>query len=364
MQAVAAQFPADNEIAVLTADALMVASFAAEGDDFDHSMMAAALVLLETVLKRAPEHTPAIHFYIHASEVAGKPELAEPYADQLARLAPRASHLVHMPSHTFYWMGRYQDAAETNRRAVMLGIENARRLGLPEPEGVWGLPYHAHNVIFGLGGALMAGDSRIALDLARPLVEAAGPRETAEPWWQLLAASGYFAMARFDPAGTLALPEPKLPYLKAAWHYARGESLIWSGDPAGAAKEREAIPATIVTGTPDEEAVAAEQMLGITRAVLAGRIAMAERRWADAATAFREGAVIEETKSFSDFTDPPAFWYPVRRDLAAALLAGGDAAGAQREAQAALALRKLDPVAMQTLAAARAALAKDSPLVR
>ena len=65
----------------------------------------------------------------------------------------------------------------------------------------------------------------------------------------------------------------------------------------------------------------------------------------------------------SYFSDPPAFWYPVRRDLAAALLAGGDAAGARREAEAALRLRVLDPVAEQTLAAARAALAKDSPLL-
>lgn len=360
MQAVAARFPEDNEIAVLTADALMVASFAEE-DGYDHKLMDQAVVLLERVLARAPEHTPAIHFYIHATEVIGKPALAEAYADRLANLAPRASHLVHMPSHTYYWVGRYQDAAETNHRAVQIGKDNAKALGLPAPKGVWDLPYHAHNVIFGLGGALMAGDSRIGLDLARPLVESASQRDKGEPWWELLAASGLFAMARFDPAATLELPEPKLPYLKAAWHYARGESQVWAGNLAAARQEIEAIPASIATGKPDKEAIAAEQMLGITRAVLTGRIAMAEQRWGDAAIAFREGAVLEETESFSDFTDPPAFWYPVRRDLAAALLAAGDAAGAQREAAQALTLRRNDPVALRTLAAARARLALDSP---
>ncbi len=363
MQTVAARFPADNEIAVLTADALMVASFAEEGG-YNHRLMDQAVVLLEQVLARAPQHTPAIHFYIHATEVIGKPGLAEAYADRLADLAPRASHLVHMPSHTYYWVGRYQDAAETNHRAVQIGKDNAKALGLPAPKGVWDLPYHAHNVIFGLGGALMAGDSRIGLDLARPLVETASQRDKGEPWWELLAASGLFAMARFDPAATLQLPEPKLPYLKAAWHYARGESQVWAGDLAAARLEMEAIPTKIATGKPDKEAIAAEQMLGITRAVLTGRIAMAEQRWADAAAAFREGAVLEETESFSDFTDPPAFWYPVRRDLAAALLAAGDAAGAQREAQAALNLRKHDPIALRTLAAARARLALDSPQLR
>ena len=367
MQQVAAQFPFDDQMGVLAADALMVAAFTEDGD-YDHGLLADCLKLLETVLARAPEYTPAIHFYIHATEVVGKPQLAVPYAEQLARLAPRASHLVHMPSHTWYWVGRYEDAADTNRRAVEIDKANAKRLGLGPPQGVWGLPYHSHNVIFGLGGALMAGDSRTALDLARPLVEMAAQRDKSEPATELLAASGYFALARFDPTSVMALPEPKLPYLKAAWHYARAESLVWAGDLAGARHERKAIPISIAKGKaddwPHDGTSAAEQMLGITRAVIEGRIAMAERRWGDAANAFRQGAGFEETKEFAYFNDPPAFWYPVRRDLAAALLAAGDAAAAQREAEASLRLRQLDPVAEQILAAARTVLGKDSPPLR
>lgn len=361
MKRVAEQFPEDNEIAWLAADALMVGSFA-QDDGYDRGMMDQAIALLERVLARSPKHTPAIHFYIHATEVIGKPALAEAYADALPALAPRASHLVHMPSHTWYWVGRYQDAADTNRRAVEIGKSNAKALGIAEPEGVWKLPYHAHNVIYGLGGALMAGDSRTALDLARPLVERSSTQDKAPPWSQLLAASGYFALARFDPSAALAAPEPKLDYLKAARRYARAEALVWQGDLAGARAERDAIPESVAKGPrndwPKDATVAAEAMLGITRAVIDGRIAMAEGRFADAAAAFRKGAVLEETKEFSDFTDPPAFWYPVRRDLAAALLAAGDAAGAQREAQASLDLRKLDPAAQQILTAARLALSK------
>ena len=361
MQQVAAQFPLDDQIAVLAADALMVAAFAVDAG-YDPAPLAASLKLLETVLARAPEYTPAIHFYIHATEVAGTPALAVPFAGQLQRLAPRASHLVHMPSHTWYWVGRYQAAADANRQAVAIDLANAERLGLAPPQGVWGLRYHAHNVIFGLGGALMAGDARTALDLARPLVEMAAQRTQPEPATELLAASGYFALARFDPATVMALPQPKLAYLKAAWHYARAESLVWMGDLAGARREREAIPIAVAAGQPadwpSDGTTAAEQMLGITRAVIDGRIAMAERRWADAAAAFRKGAAFEETKEFAYFSDPPAFWYPVRRDLAAALLAGGDAAGAQREAEASLKLRVRDPAAEQILAEAKAALAK------
>ena len=350
MQKVAARYPEDNEIAVLTADALMVSAFVEDADDFDHAALDAAIPLLETVLKRASEHTPAIHFYIHATETVGEPEKAERYADQLARLAPNASHLVHMPSHTFFWVGRYQDAADTNWRAVEIGKANAKRLGLPEPRGVFDLPYHSHNVIFGLGGAMMAGDGRTALNLARPLVAHSTEREKAEPFSQMLAAAGYFAMARFDdPAAVLALAEPKLPYLKAARHYARGETMVWLRDLAGAKAELAAIPAKVAEGTIDRDHRAPEQMLGITRGVLEGRIALAEGRAKDAVTAFTAAADIEETKDFMQFSDPPAFWYPVRRDVAAALLATGDAAGARAAAAASLRLRPRDAVAEDVL---------------
>jgi tetratricopeptide (TPR) repeat protein len=351
MRRVQRRFPADNAIAVLTADAILVSGI--QRDDPDVARAREAVAMLEPVLKRAPDFTPAIHFYIHATEAAFEPQLAEPYAHRLGALAPNASHLQHMPSHTYYWVGRYQDAADANRRAVEIGIAQAKALGVAAPEGVWGLPYHMHNVIFGIGGAIMAGDSRTALFLARPLVDVAQVKATGGPIEQLLGACGYYALARFDPAATLALPEPKLPYLKAAWHYARGEALAWKGDLAGVKVERDAIPRTLVTGKITDEARAPEQMLGIMRGVLTGRIAMLEGKPGEAATAFGAAAATEETKDFMRFSDPPAFWYPVRRDVAAALLAAGDRKGAAAAAQASLKLRPRDPVALEILARAQ-----------
>ncbi|MEQ1641311.1 MAG: tetratricopeptide repeat protein, partial [Novosphingobium sp.] len=95
------------------------------------------------------------------------------------------------------------------------------------------------------------------------------------------------------------------------------------------------------------ESKAPDQMVSIVRLVLTGRLAMAEGRWADAAAAFKSAAEIEETEDFMRFADPPAFWYPVRRDYSAALLAAGDKDGALREIDAALKLRPKDPVAME-----------------
>ena len=342
MNTLAARYPTDDEIAVMAADAWLVTE-AKTPDDWKLNAET-AMPLLEGVLKRHPDDTPAIHFYIHATEAAGVPALAERYADRLAKLAPRASHLVHMPSHTYYWVGRYQDAADANARAVEIGVENARALGLPPPDGVWGLPYHVHNVTYGLGGALQAGDAKIALSLGRPLVERSQGRATGSPFNQVIAASGYFAMARFaDPSEVLALPQPKLPTLTAAWHYARGEAQARQGNPAAVRSEAAAISGPTGKLSDDDGSRQAQQLTLIARNVLIGRAAMLERRPVDAALAFRQAAELQEGEAFSMLTDPPGWYYPVRRDLAEALLAAGDRAGAKREAAAALAYRLKDP---------------------
>lgn len=348
MAALASTYPDDKEIAVVAADAWLETP--SDGPDDQVMNARLAMLLLEGVLKRDPDYTPAIHFYIHATEWARTPGLAEPYADRLERLAPKASHLVHMPSHTYFWVGRYQDAADANMRAVQLGIENAKALGLKMPDGIWGLPYHSHNVSFGLGGAIEAGDAKTALFLGRPLVERAQAQAEAPLYLEMMAARGYYAMALFaDPAAVLALPRPKLPMVINEWHYARGEAFARNGNAAGVRAEAAAIRGLKATDAKDGLTAIAQGVVMLTRNVLIGRAAMIERRFDDAATAFRAAAEIEESPDFSASADPPEFYYPVRRDLAVALLVAGDPKGARVEAAAALASRPRDPGTLAVL---------------
>jgi hypothetical protein len=349
MQAMSAREPGDNELGVLAADAWLQTAPKKSPEEKRNAQV--AMSLLEPVLKRAPEYSPAIHFYIHATEMAGVPILAEPYADRLAKLAPQASHLIHMPSHTYYLVGRYQDAADANMRAVELGIQNAKALGMPPPDGVWGLPYHMHNVSFGLGGALEAGDARGALALGRPLVWRSQRQIKAPIDMQMVAANGYYAMARFaNPSEVLALPVPVLPLFKATWHYARGEAYSRLGRVNGVRAEAAAIEGMGGAQSKDDGGPQAQQLIMIARGVLTGRAAMMEHRFKDAAVAFRQAAQLEESAEFSLVSDPPGWYYPVRRDLAAALLASGDRAGARKEAAGALDYRKKDPGTLALLA--------------
>ncbi len=197
---------------------------------------------------------------------------------------------------------------------------------------------------FGLGGALEAGDADIALKLGRPLVERSQVKAEAPPYAQMIAANGYYALARFaDPAEVLALPEPKLPFLQAAWHYARGEAFARRSDAANVRKEAAAIHGVTGELNKDDGSLQAQTMTYIARNVLTGRAATMEHRPQEAAMAFAQAAELQEGDDFSSVSDPPAWHYPVRRDLASALLEEGDVTGARKEAEAALKYRPRDP---------------------
>ncbi|RYD53829.1 MAG: hypothetical protein EOP60_09445, partial [Sphingomonadales bacterium] len=311
MEKIAAMAPADDAIAVLTADARMIAA-----NDWNAETMKRPVELLEGVLARNPDYAPAIHFYVHATEGAAYPERAEKFADRLAIVAPAASHLVHMPSHTYYWIGRYGDAATSNFNAVKIDKANAERLNLPGPHAVWKLAYHGHNVHFGLGGALMSGDGEIGLKLALPMIEmAANAKEPAGNFMQAVLGEAYIAVARFGtPEQMLAIADPgdKSAVAQALWRYARGEALARKGDFAGVRREARQVPGKIA----NDKSGMATALLAISRNVLDGRVAMLEGKPTKAVAFFTAAAAIEEAKPLSNYSDPPLWWYPVRRDVA------------------------------------------------
>ena len=76
-----------------------------------------------------------------------------------------------------------------------------------------------------------------------------------------------------------------------------------------------------------------------------------------AAPLFRKAAEIQE-KAFVTFTDPPVFWYPPRRSLAAAELAAGQTANAAEEAREVLKHWPNDPMSLTVLADAERKLGK------
>lgn len=345
MDAIAQRFPNDNEIASLAAHALMTP---ARSNNL--SGLPRANALLEGVLARSPNDTAAIHYYIHGTEFAGVAGRALPYAERLSDLAPDASHLVHMAAHTLMRLGRYEDVGVVNARALKADADYQAAMGYQGP--LSDQRYYLHNYMFGLAGAMMAGDSALALKyadhaaIAFPKTAFPGRRDNA-------AARSLIAYGRYAPARALALAEPGADQLniRIYRHYARGEAYAALGNATGVLTESRAIEAL----TPPAGDASNGFVIAISRRVLEGRAAMLTGDYDRASRRFSEAAIIQE-QAYGAAFDPPPWWYPVRRSAAAAHLKAGRYAVAAREARKSLDAWPRDAMALRVLGEAEAKL--------
>jgi tetratricopeptide (TPR) repeat protein len=345
------RFPGDDEIAELAAHALLTP---ARYDNY--SGVPRAIELLEPILKRKPNDTAAIHYYIHATEFAGHAATALPYAERLADLAPGAAHLVHMGAHTMMHVGLYQEVAVKDAEALKVDADFKAAQGLTVPAS--DQRYYLHNFQFGLAGALMSGDQDLALKCA----DHAGKAFNQAPVDRRVTAASrsLVALGRYAPDRALAVPEnPDDKRIQKIYrHYARGEAFAARGD-AGAVQRE----AAAITALGAEASSAAEngavQIAGIAAQVLGGRAAMLEGRPGKAASAYAEAAAAQE-KAFPVLKnfDPPPWWYPVRRSTAAAYLKAGRYDDAVREAEASLADWPQDALALRVLSEAERKLGR------
>jgi tetratricopeptide (TPR) repeat protein len=328
MAKVAAQFPDDDEIAVLYAESVMDLSpwnYWQPGGRDPNPQSAPIVPTLEGVLARNPSHPGAIHYYIHAVEASDRPERAEPYADRLRGAIPNAGHLVHMPSHIYYRVGRYLDALDDNKVAV--GVDEKYLVETGAPMGVYRLGYYPHNIHFVMASAQMAGDGVTVIAAAGKL-RGLIPDELARgiALVQPVKAAPYFAHAQFStPDAILALPDPgdTIPYVKAIWRYARGVAQAARHDFDAAMAEANAIETigrTADFSLLNASGVPAQEVLKLARTVILGRIAQAQGNFAAAVEQFAQAALIQDALPY---TEPPYWYYPVRQSLAAALLQAG-----------------------------------------
>jgi tetratricopeptide (TPR) repeat protein len=114
MEKVAEQFPDDLEILTLYADALFLLEPRRGTRDLDAPSVKRLHEVLESVLSRDVAHPGACHLYVHATESTVEPGRAEKCAEVLGRSIPGASHINHMPSHTFNEIGRWGDSVRAN----------------------------------------------------------------------------------------------------------------------------------------------------------------------------------------------------------------------------------------------------------
>jgi len=154
----------------------------------------------------------------------------------------------------------------------------------------------------------------------------------AVPFAQPIKAAPYFAMARFaDPQSILDLADPgaELPFLQAAWRYARGEAFARMGEADKARAEAAEIARIIEEEdlSPLTSAnVPAADILNIERLTVIARAA-AEDKLDEAIDAMTEAVALQERVAY---TEPPYWYYPAKQTLAAMVLRSGEAERAEQ----------------------------------
>jgi tetratricopeptide (TPR) repeat protein len=108
------RFPDDLDAAAL--HALSLLTIRPRGTtDLRTTVRSAAIC--EAVLRRNPTHPGATHYLIHAYDDPVLAPLGLPVARRYARIAPRAEHALHMPSHIFVQTGSWDESVASNEAA-------------------------------------------------------------------------------------------------------------------------------------------------------------------------------------------------------------------------------------------------------
>ncbi|WP_457322934.1 hypothetical protein [Roseateles sp. P5_E11] len=327
MKRVAAQFPGEDLMQVLYAEAAM------DTQPWDYWEAAGAkpkgrtadiVAALETVLKRRPNHAAAIHLYIHAVEASTRPERALEPARRLAAQMPGAGHIVHMPAHIYYRVGLYRESLDANRQAI--AVDEAYFKSSPS-DPLYRSAYYPHNIHFLMVSAQMGGAAKTAIDAAAKL-DASMPVDVVKafPIMQPVKAAPYTTHAQFSPPDVilkLAAPPDDLVLVRVMYHYARALAQAARHDAAAARLEIEAITA-LEKGADfkpfDAWGIPAQAIAQTARLVATARLADAQGDLAGAAAALEQAVAIEEGLAYTE----PAYWYyPVRQSLGAVRLRQG-----------------------------------------
>jgi tetratricopeptide (TPR) repeat protein len=334
-----AQFPDDDDVCALTAEAFICRTrwllwdldkgIPAAGSD-----TAEAVALTEAAFQRAAArgtapHPGLLHFYIHTLEMSPYPEKALAACDTLLNLVPAAGHLVHMPSHIYILCGLYDQAYDSNAQAM---VADQKFVDYDPSLGMYTV-YRLHNIHFKIYAALFLGHYSHALQAAEEMV-ARIPLEGLHHEHDYLVRylEGYSGMkahvyVRFGKWEEIkAEPLPADPDLycvtTAMWHYAKGVAYAATGDIANAEAQQQQFARALLRVPADRRIFenSCRDILAVAEAMLAGELDYRRAAYDLAFAHLREAVARYDRLSY---TEPWPWMQPPRHALGALLLEQG-----------------------------------------
>lgn len=334
MEKVYERFPSDPDVATLYAGAVMETMpwnyYMADGKP--KKPMVKAIEALERTIATHSYHPGAHHYYIHAVEASPEPDRAIQSAEQLPSLVPGAGHLVHMPSHVFIRVGRYDDAVKANYQAIKADEDYITAC---RAQGIYPAAYYPHNVHFLTAALAFEGRSKEMMQAAEKVGHQHGPEAMTDPNFafpHLLRAIPDLGRVRFgmwEEILRTAKPEGS-EFHVAMWHFARGMALAARRRAGEASAEldvlRKAAADPALKSMKIFDMNALSDLAAIAAGVLEGEIEARQGRFGKAIAVLRKAVAREDALLYSE---PPDWPNPVRHNLGAVLLEAGKGAEAE-----------------------------------
>ena len=122
------KYPNNQEVAAFYSLALL----GSVPDGRDEQTYGKAGKVASEILETNPNHPGALHYVIHAYDDPRHAEMAMDAANAYAKVAPDASHALHMPSHIFIAKGMWDKVIASNIDAYQASVDRMERKGLKD----------------------------------------------------------------------------------------------------------------------------------------------------------------------------------------------------------------------------------------
>jgi tetratricopeptide (TPR) repeat protein len=300
MARVADAYPDDLDAATLHADALFLLEPRRGTRDINSPSVQRLHRVLERILAKDVHHPGACHLYVHATESTVVPERATACAEFLGRSIPGASHINHMPSHTWNEVGRWGDSVRANLEAW----HSDQKAAIGEGFAI----YPSHNLHMLLYAASMDGQGAIAMQAGKDYAKLTG-----DSFYQVL------TMIRFGRFGEVleVKNRPSDELLGGLWDFAHGYAQLKTGSADFAKVYLERVRKTADTSKATFRFHSAKQLLGVVAGILEGEILLTAGDTKGAIGAFERAVAVEDELAYDE---PEALPFAARHWLGAALL--------------------------------------------
>ena len=300
MELLAQAYPDDHDAVTLYANALFLLEPRRGTRDLNDPNVQRLHCVLESVLTQNIKHPGACHLYIHATESTVDPGKASTCAEYLGNEIPSASHINHMPSHTWNEIGRWGDAVRSNLQAWHSDLKSKSGEGIAI--------YPSHNLHMLLYAASMGGQGAIAIQAGKDYAKLTG--DTVFHVLTLL------HFGRFDEVLEVTA-KPNQDASGGLWNFAQGYANLRNGDADFAQVYLDRVMTLAETTTARFRFDEASLLLRTVGGILQGEIKRSEGDLDSAILIFEQAVKVQEQLEYSE---PEPLPFAGRHWLGATLL--------------------------------------------